>query len=135
MYNHVLIPVQLDDSRDVEKAIKAAKVLVAAGGRTTFLNVIEPIPTSMGAYFPEGYPLEGREELRKRLGEVAKSISGAQIALIDGSAGRSITSWAEENGADCIVIPSHQPSFSDIFLGSTAAWVVRHAGCSVHVVR
>lgn len=135
MYNHILIPAQLDDSRDMKPAVDAAKVLLVEGGRITFLHALEPLPSSVGTYLPEGYPKETRAALRKQLEETAGVISGAQTALVDGSAGRTITNWAEENAVDCIVIPSHQPRFSDVFLGSTAAWVVRHAGCAVHVVR
>jgi nucleotide-binding universal stress UspA family protein len=43
--------------------------------------------------------------------------------------------YASENGYDCIVIASHVPGFENIFLGSTADRVVRHAKCAVHVIR
>ncbi len=135
MYNHVLIPVQLDDSRDVELAIKAAQALKGKGGHVTFLHAVEPLPASIGTYLPEGYPQETREAFRQKLSDIASAVQGAKMVLTDGSAGRAITTWARENDADCIVIPSHQPTFSDVFLGSTAAWVVRHATCAVHVVR
>ena len=36
---------------------------------------------------------------------------------------------------ECIVMGSHKPGFSDYLLGSTAARVVRHAPCAVHVYR
>jgi nucleotide-binding universal stress UspA family protein len=42
---------------------------------------------------------------------------------------------AEEKGADLIIIASHRPGLKDYFLGSTAAKVVRHAKCSVLVIR
>jgi nucleotide-binding universal stress UspA family protein len=42
---------------------------------------------------------------------------------------------ADEKEVDLIVIASHRPGFQDYYLGSTAAKVVRHANCSVHVVR
>lgn len=135
MYKHVLIPTQLDDSRDVDLAVRSAKALIADGGRVTFLHAIEPLPSSIGTYLPDGYPKEHRDALHAQLKEAASSIQGAQTALTDGSAGRAITDWAENNAVDCIVVPSHQPTFSDVFLGSTAAWVVRHARCAVHVVR
>ena len=51
------------------------------------------------------------------------------------NAGRAITEHAKENAIDCIVVASHRPGLQDIFIGSTADWVVRHAPCSVHVVR
>ena len=46
-----------------------------------------------------------------------------------------ILEWAESNKVDCIIINSHKPGLQDYFLGSTAARVVRHAQCSVHVIR
>ena len=42
---------------------------------------------------------------------------------------------AEEKKAELIIVASHQPGLQKYFLGSTAAKVVRHATCSVIVVR
>jgi len=42
---------------------------------------------------------------------------------------------AKEKDVDLIIIASHRPGLQDYFLGSTAAKVVRHATCSVLVVR
>ena len=42
---------------------------------------------------------------------------------------------AEDDKVDLIIIASHKPGLQDYFLGSTAARVVRHASCSVLVVR
>jgi nucleotide-binding universal stress UspA family protein len=135
MYKHVLIPVQLDDSRDVPTAQEVAKLLCDDGGRISFLHVIEPIPAMAEAYVPDDQAFERRDFAKARIEEIAAAIPGAHAALTDGGAGRSITDWADDNGVDCIVIASHQPTLSDVFLGSTAAWVVRHAKCPVHVVR
>ena len=69
------------------------------------------------------------------VGILLPALANARVVVIDGPTGRSITNWADETGVDCIVIPSHRPVMSDILLGSTAAWVVRHAHCAVHVIR
>ena len=42
---------------------------------------------------------------------------------------------ASEWGADLIVVGSHRPVMSDYLLGSNATTIVRHAQCSVLVVR
>ncbi len=55
--------------------------------------------------------------------------------MIWGHSSRTILDQASENSNDCIVMHSHRPSVQDYFLGSTAAHVVRHAGCSLHVIR
>ncbi|MEP4424264.1 MAG: universal stress protein, partial [Nitratireductor sp.] len=50
-------------------------------------------------------------------------------------AASGILAVAKEKQADVIVIASHKPGLQDYLIGSTAARVVRHAACSVHVMR
>lgn len=59
----------------------------------------------------------------------------ADIVVLTGHPGRTITDYAEKIGADCIIVGSHKPEMKDFFLGSTAARVMRYAPCSVHVLR
>ena len=75
-----------------------------------------------------------RVAAEERLQEMAER-EGAEGRTVSGHAGRDIVDFAERHAVDCIVIASHRPVFSDHLLGSTAARVVRHASCSVHVVR
>ena len=70
-----------------------------------------------------------------QLREAASALPGAEIALQSGHAGREIVDFAEHNMIDCIVMASHKPGLSNLLLGSTADRVVRHARCSVHVIR
>jgi universal stress protein F len=76
-----------------------------------------------------------RHEIEKSLVQSAKALPGAVPMLTSGHAGRAIVDYASENNIDCIVMTSHKPGVEDLFLGSTAARVVRHAKCSVHVIR
>jgi nucleotide-binding universal stress UspA family protein len=52
-----------------------------------------------------------------------------------GNAYDEILRAAKADGAALIVIGAHKPDFSDYLLGPNAARVVRHAKCSVMVVR
>jgi len=52
-----------------------------------------------------------------------------------GSVGRGIQDLAEQAKADLVVLASHRPSLMDWLIGSHAFHVVRHAKCSVFVVR
>lgn len=52
-----------------------------------------------------------------------------------GSAKDEILDYAQEIGADLIVVGSHHPSTSTYLLGSTASAIVRHAKTSVFVIR
>jgi nucleotide-binding universal stress UspA family protein len=59
-----------------------------------------------------------------------------RISIASGARGtRSIIDFAKSNNIGCIVIGSHKPGLVDSFLGSMAAWGVRHAKCAVHVHR
>jgi nucleotide-binding universal stress UspA family protein len=42
---------------------------------------------------------------------------------------------AKESAVDLIVVTSHRPQMSTYLLGSNAAKIVRHATCSVLVLR
>ena len=55
--------------------------------------------------------------------------------VIVGHSANGILDYAEKNEIDCIIVASHRPGYQDYFLGSTAARVVRHATCAVHVLR
>lgn len=62
--------------------------------------------------------------------------TGVTPVLLTGDAGREITEYADRTKADLIVIPSHgYHGFSRLLLGSTAERVIRHAHCSVYVLR
>jgi len=58
-----------------------------------------------------------------------------QVIVRTGHSYNTILEVAKEKNADLIIIASHRPGLQDYFLGSTAAKVVRHANCSVLVVR
>jgi len=84
---------------------------------------------------PGSYELGLKETIRNRLEGLAAQFENGVGVLIEGHSGQTILEWAEANEVDCIVIMSHQPGLQDYFLGNKAGRVVRHARCSVHVVR
>jgi hypothetical protein len=58
-----------------------------------------------------------------------------EVEVRTGHSYNTILDVAEEKDVDMVIIASHRPGLQDYFLGSTAAKVVRHAKCSVLVVR
>ena len=96
---------------------------------------MDEVPSYAMSYMPAGFRDETRVALAGDLTEKAALLENAQGIVIEGHSGRTILEWAEEHDVDCIVIASHRPGISDYFLGSTAARVVRHAPCAVHVMR
>ncbi|GHA49741.1 universal stress protein [Amylibacter ulvae] len=135
MYDHILIPVIFDDGHDTAKSFEVAKTLGSKAAKYTILHVLENIPNYVNVEIPASTLAEARKYALDSLNDIAKAIPSAKAELIDGYSGRSIVNYADDNHVDCIVMASHQLGLSDIFLGSTAAKVVRHAKCSVHVIR
>lgn len=135
MYKNILVAVALDHDRDSAEALNIAKALGEADAKITALHVMEEVPSYVAQYLPEGQ-LEGNvHELEARLKDELKAHGGIEVAVVEGHAGHTIVDWASHHDIDCIVVASHRPGFQDYFLGSTAARVVRHAPCAVHVHR
>ena len=73
---------------------------------------------------------------RDRLQAIAATSDlNMEVEVRMGHSHKTILEVADENGVDLIIIGSHQPGMEDFILGSTAAKVVRHAKCSVLVIR
>jgi len=135
MYKNILVPIAFDETRDSEGAIAVAKALADKGARITLLHVMEFVPAYAITYLPTDYLESSRKAIAVSLQEQAAKIENGVGVLVEGHSGKTILEWADENAADCIVIASHRPGAADLILGSTAARVVRHAKCAVHVVR
>jgi len=135
MYHNILVPISFDTERDVSGPLKLAKMLATSDAQITLLHVVENIPAYAISYMPADYLAEARAALQSELDGLAATLPNARGLVIGGHSGRSILDWAETNKPDLIIIASHRPGMQDLLLGSTAAQVVRHAACAVHVVR
>lgn len=135
MYKHVLVPISFDDERDSAGAIAVAQRLAGDDGHISLLHVVEEVPNYAMTYLPEGYRDQAKQAVQNELSEMAAALPRASAYVVDGHSSRTILDWAEKHEPDCIVIASHRPGMQDMLLGSTAAKVVRHAGCAVHVIR
>jgi len=135
MYKHVLVPIAFDEMRDTKGALEIAHAISEEGAKITALHVVEEIPSYVAQYLPEGQMSQNLKDIKTTLAEKVKGEDDIEVVVIEGHAGHAIVDYAAENGVDCIVVASHRPGFQDYFLGSTAARVVRHATCAVHVVR
>lgn len=134
MYKKIIVALSLDHGIS-ETALAKAKLLLDPGGEIVALHVYEE-PTGMaGAYVAEDALERARKTAEQRLAERVRDVPEAKAVLVNGHSGRVIADFAREQGADCIIMGSHKPDLSDFFLGSTASRVVRHAHCSVVVLR
>ncbi|MCC7319964.1 MAG: universal stress protein [Rubellimicrobium sp.] len=135
MYHNILIPLALATPDDSLRPVEAVRKLASPGARITFLHVVEDIPPQAAGFLPAQYVADVHRERLAELSRRVAGVEGAKVDVVEGNAGARILERAEADGVDCIVIASHRPGLRDWFLGSTAARVVRHAPCSVLVVR
>ena len=135
MYKNILVPMSFDQDRDAQGAIDVAKTLKAEDGQITLIHVIEQVPGYAATHFPSDFLEKRKASVEFDLAAEAKKVPDANSVVVSGHAGRTLVDWAEDHNIDCIVIASHRPGMQDLLLGSTAAKVVRHAACAVHVLR
>ncbi len=135
MYSNILVPVSFEADRDAHQALEIAQVLRGAGGKITVLHVLEHLPQYASDLLPEDHIAQARETVIKKLAPLVAGIGNIAVEVVEGHSARTIVDFAQAHAKDCIVITSHRPGMQDMFLGSTAARVVRHALCAVHVVR
>jgi nucleotide-binding universal stress UspA family protein len=140
MYKSILVPVDLSDLEIAAPAIKAAVQLAEwTGAKLRLINVQQILPATYMDYVPPEFDAQQREwadaEMKAVHAKVALPPERVSIVVRIGGIYPEILAEAEEWGADLIVIGSHRPAMSTYLLGSNAKTVVRHAKCSVLVVR
>ena len=135
LYSNIIVPVAFDHDRDTEHAIEIARAIRAVGGKIMALHVVEALPSYATEYLTEKQIAQAHLDIEESLKAAVGGADDIDILVVSGHSGRTILEQAEKKNADCIVIASHRPGLQDFFLGSTAARVVRHAQCAVHVVR
>lgn len=134
MYKKILVPMALDHGVS-PRTLEIAKALTGGTGEIIALHVYEAPQGSVNAFIDEEAKVEGVARAKADLISKTKHLSGVKAEMVIGHTYRSIIDFALDHAIDCIVIGSHRPGFSDYLLGSTAARVVRHAACAVHVHR
>ena len=134
MYHNVLVPMALDHGIS-SQTLEISRALCSKNGRITALHVYEVPKGSVSVYIGEETVERGFQRARDILYEKVAGMEGVQAEITRGIAHHAIIECAIKNGHDCIVIGSHKPGLADYLIGSTAARVVRHAPCAVHVHR
>ncbi|SLN63981.1 universal stress protein [Pseudooctadecabacter jejudonensis] len=134
MYKKILVPMALDHGVSAH-TLEIAQALTANGGEIIALHVYEAPQGSVKAFMSEDAQKDGVTKAKAELASKTADLDGVRAEMVVGHTYRSIIDYATENNVDCIVMGSHKPGFSDYLLGSTAARVVRHAPCAVHVYR
>ena len=141
MYSNILLSVDLNAESSWQKALPTAvEICQVSGGSLHVLTVVPDFGMSIvDQYFPEGFEKEMGEKILESLKSFVKENvpDGVKVQHIvgEGTIYEVILKMADETNADLIVMASHRPELKDYLLGPNAARVVRHANCSVLVVR
>ncbi|MFA7429019.1 MAG: universal stress protein [Rhodospirillaceae bacterium] len=142
MYRNILVSIDLEDVSDVETTLARAVEMAQArpGAKLHVMTVVPPFGMSIvGSFFPKNFAQEMAEKVMVRLREVVdpRLPDGMRCQHIvdEGTIYETVLRVAREIHADVIVIGAHRPALADYLLGPNAARVVRHATCSVLVVR
>lgn len=135
-YTKVLVPVVPGYGKEARRALDVARSLLEPGGRITVVSVMEQMPRYLASEVATIIPVleENTQALREALTRDFEA-PDVEVQLRSGHPTREILDLLKEGGHDCVVIASAQPGWEHFFLGSTASGVVRHARCSVHVLR
>jgi len=141
MYKKILVPVDLAEGDTTQLALDAALALanVESDATLRLVNVQPLVPVAFIDYIPPNFDEEIRETAEKELADAAAKITlpreRVSSAVRFGAVYPEVLAEAEDWGADLIVVGSHRPTMATYLLGSNAKTIVRHAKCSVLVVR
>ena len=141
MYKTILLPVDLNEDSSWKKALPAALEMSRTFGAS--LRIMTVVPdfgmAIVGSFFPEGYEKKALEEAAAALADFVKTnVHGdatVTMSVGHGTIYKEILEAAKAGGIDLIVLSASRPAQSDYLLGPNAARIVRHAECSVMVVR
>ncbi|QHB32415.1 universal stress protein UspF [Yersinia canariae] len=145
MYHSILVPIDISDPEFTQQLISHVETQanITDVAHVHFLTVIPAFPyyASLGLAYSGEAP--SQEQIKNEaLSKFSEIIDKFDIPeerikkhIVSGSPKDEILRLADSIRADLIVIASHRPDIMTYLLGSTAAAVVRHAKCSVLVVR
>lgn len=139
MFQNIIVAIDTVEPSSWLKALPAAIELAKAhDGRLTVATVV---PDTEAAVQAEWSIVAFRTLIDTAHTHLASLIDqypearGATIEIGTGNVWRGIVGIARTAAADLIVLASHRPGMKDYLIGANAVHVVRHAPCSVLVVR
>ncbi len=142
MYKRILVPIDLQEDDRVRRLALNRAVEMCRFYKAS-LYVLTVVP-DMGMpivahYFPpdagEKIVVEAEHMLHELVGTHIPDDIEVRHVVAQGTIHRRILRLAEKIEADLIIMPAHRMKLQDYLLGTNTARVVRHAKCSVLVVR
>ena len=140
MFKTIVVPIDLADLAVARPALDAAIELARmSGGDLRLVTVRSLMPVTYMEYVPADFDAtakaEAEAEMKALAGSLALPKNKISTVVRVGSVYGEVLEEAKSSGADLIVVGSHRPSMATYLIGSNAGTIVRHATCSVLVVR
>ena len=141
MFRKILLPIDVAEPEIAKEAIEAATALAKAfDSQLRLIHVTSPVVVaSPMAVIPQAvYDELGvyeKAELQRLAAPIDLPKATISTVVRIGAVYPELLSEAEDWGADLIIVGAHKRSMATYLLGSSAAAIVRHATCTVMVVR
>ena len=141
MFKSILVPLDLGDEAEAKSLFASAQDF--AEGMGAKLNVLTVVPSfsmpMVASFFPADFEKKalktGLEELTAFVANHGGSDIVEKTLVGHGSVYKEIIGAAEEIKADAIILGPGSAETGDYLLGHNAARVMRHAPCSVVLLR
>ena len=107
------------------------------GASLSIVTVLPLISGMVASHIPADIDARISAEAETELKRIAAAtgVASAGASVRHGSVYHEVLDEADRLGSDLIVMGSHRPGMATYLLGSNAARIVRHAKCSVLVLR
>ena len=141
MFDHVLLPIDLNHPESWEKALPMALKLCGSSGTLHILGIVHDLGAAMVASFlPKDFEQKALAEMKEKLETFKEKQvpAGAKVEVHveHGHVPEHLLTAAARLGADLIVMASHKPNdLRSLLVGSYADKVVHHSPIPVLVVR
>lgn len=141
MFTNILIPMDLEHAEMYELTVNAAKQLLAGSvGKIHTLYVDQTkIHNASFTLANTNTAQQIKQETKQRVREIFHSTVPEELQgscrIREGVVYDEILAQADEVKPDVILVASGRPGFSSYLIGSNAEKVLRHAQCSVFVIR
>jgi nucleotide-binding universal stress UspA family protein len=140
MFKKILVPIDLTELAISKPALDSAvELALQAKGTLRLISVETLLPASFMEYVPLEFDKTQEERAIRALEEISAGLAIPKESISHtvrfGGIYVEILAEADEWSADLIVVGSHRPSMSTYLIGSNAKTIVRHAKCSVLVIR
>lgn len=140
MYQKILVPVDLTETQMTAVGLAEAVAFARLSqGHIRLLSVQAFLPAAYADYVPtdlgDTLRMAAEEEIVSLADGIDYPSERISSVIRFGVVYQEVLAEAGTWGADLIILCSHRPGMSTYLIGSNASIIVRHATCSVLVVR